>query len=276
MLMGEIKTTTGRVRFLRIFRLSILIAAMAGAALLFGVACSQEEVDSTAALAENIVAGKQLYIDKGCSVCHGEDGEGTSIAPSLSGHNAEQTKRQVRTPLGTMPRSGPESISDAELEKIVDYIESLDPSAAHVEPVVMEDALVIHHWMALNALESDNPDEAEHHVLYIIDIVIDPEHKSQAEDALADIRAGDYHDASHTIEEMIITKAEPGLAMEDLHLQLALVSIGAEDAADAKHHLDYYIDTVTGHDKEHAEEALELLEQGNFHDAEHEVEELLE
>ncbi len=277
--MREIKTTMGQVRFLGIFRLSVLVAALAGAALLFSVACgSQGEVTppSTTTSPANVVEGKQLYIDKGCAVCHGQDGEGTSIAPSLSGHNAEQTKRQVRSPLGTMPRSGPEDISDIELGKIIDYIESLDPLAAHIEPVAMEDALVIHHWMALNALESDNPDEAEHHVVHIIDIVVDPEHKSQVEDALADIRAGDYHDASHTIEEMIITKAEPGLTMKDLHLQLALASVSSQDGEDAIHHIERYIDEVTGHDKEHAQEALELLEQGNFHDAEHEIKELLE
>ncbi len=140
----------------------------------------------------------------------------------------------------------------------------------------MDDALLMHHWMALNALESDNPDEAEHHVSHIIEIVIDPEHKSKMEDILEDIQAGDHHDASHAIEEMIVTKAKPELAMKELHLQLALTSIGGEDAVDAEHHLNHYIDMVTWDERVRGEEVIELLEQDNFHDAEHEVEELLE
>ena len=45
---------------------------------------------------------------------------------------------------------------------------------------------------------------------------------------------------------------------------------------DAKHHLNHYIDMATGDEKVRGEEVIELLEQDNFHDAEHEVEELLE
>ena len=210
------------------------------------------------------------------SVCHGQNAEGTGIAPALPGHNLEQIKRQVRNPLGNMPRSGSEQISDDELEKIVDYIESLSPVAEHIEPVIMEDTLVMHHMMALKALESDNPDEAEHHVQHILALVADPEHKAQMEDVLENIEAGEHHDASHAIEEMLVVKAEPELAMTELHLQLALAAIGGDDSEDAQHHLEHFIDLVTGDEKEQAQEAIELLEQGNIHDTEHEVEELLE
>ncbi len=223
-----------------------------------------------------VAAGIQLYVDKGCAVCHGQNAEGTSIAPSLSGHNAEQVTRQVRNPLGTMPSSSPEQISDDELEKIIGYIESLSPVAEHVEPVAMEDALVMHHWMALSALEADNPDDAEHHVSHIIEFVTDAAHKAQMEAILEAIQAGDYHDASHDTEEMLVTKAEPELALKELHLQMALASIGSENSEDAKHHIEHYIDLVEGHDKEHALEVIDLLAQGNFHDAEHEVGEMLE
>ena len=200
---------------------------------------------------DHVAAGSQLFIDKGCAVCHGENAEGTDIAPALPGHNEEQIKRQVRNPLGEMPPLGPELISDDELEMIAVYIESLEYDDEHIEPVAMDDALVMHHWMALNALESDNPDEAEHHVLHIIEIVIDPEHKSQMEDVLEDIQAGHYHDASHATEEMIVTKAKPGLAMKELHLQLALTSIGGENLEEAKHHLTHYNDMATEDEKAH-------------------------
>ena len=279
MSVGEVKTTMGQVRFLRLFRTRVLVTALIGAAVLFSVACAQpEEVTpaSTPTPVDHVVAGRQLFIGKGCATCHGQNAEGTDIAPALQGHNEEQIKRQVRNPLGSMPRSGPAMVSDDELEMITDYIVSLEYDGEHIEPLAMEDALAMHHWMALSALDSDNPDEAKHHVLHIIEIVIDPEHKSRMADILEYIQAGDHHDASHDIEEMIVTKTKPELAMKELHLQLALASIGGDDSVDAKHHLDHYIDMVTGHEKEHAQEAIELLEQGNFHDAEHEVEELLE
>ena len=76
---------------------------------------------------DTVAVGRQLYIDKGCAVCHGQNGEGTDIAPALPGHNEEQVKRNVRSPVGNMPRSSPEQISDDELEMIADYIGSLSP-----------------------------------------------------------------------------------------------------------------------------------------------------
>ena len=274
-----VKTTMGQARFLHLFRMRILAAVLISAAVLFGIACGGPETVppvSPPTSVDRIVAGGQLFIDKGCAVCHGQNAEGTDIAPALPGHNAEQIKRQVRSPLGTMPRSGPEQISGDELEKIVDYIESLAPVAEHVEPVAMEDALVMHHWMALSALEVDNPDEADHHVRHILKLVTDLEHKTRMESVLEDIQAGHHHDASHAIEEMLAGTADPGLSLKSLHLQLALSAFAAEDLENVKHHLEHFIDIATGDERVRGEEAIDLLEQGNIHDAEHEVEELLE
>jgi thioredoxin-like negative regulator of GroEL len=96
------------------------------------------------------------------------------------------------------------------------------------------------------------------------------------EAALEDLQAGHHHDASHAIEEMMAGKAAPELELEDLHLQLVLAAIGGGDLEDAKHHLEHNIEMATGDEKERVQEALELLEQGNIHDAEQKVEELLE
>ncbi len=128
----------------------------------------------------------------------------------------------------------------------------------------------------MSALEADNPDEAEHHISHILELVTDSEHKAQMEDILETIQAGHHHDASHDIEEMLAGTADPGLSLKNLHLQLALGAFANEDLEDIKHHLEHYIDMVTGDEKVRGEEVIELLEQGNFHDAEHEVEELLE
>jgi thioredoxin-like negative regulator of GroEL len=175
-----------------------------------------------------------------------------------------------------MPRFGPEKISDEELEMIADYIESLAPVAEHQEPLAMEDALVVHHWMAFYALDSGNKAEAEHHVSHILELVTDPEHKAQMEEALGRLRAGDLHDASHAIENMLAGKAAPELPLENMHLQLALTALETRDVEEAKHHLQHFVDLATGDEKAQGEKAIGLLEQGNIHDAEHEVEGLLE
>lgn len=258
----------------------MLAVTIAGVALLLGVACGggNDVVPSPTGppVADDLPEGRQLFTEKGCAACHGANAEGTNIAPALPGHNAEQVKRAARNPMGNMPRFGLELINDAELAKIGGYIESLERTEQHVEPVDMENALAIHHLMALESLESGNPDEAEHHVGHIIETVTDAAHKSQMEDVLQDVRSGDDHDASHAIEEMLILRTDTEFSMKQLHLQLALTSIGADKLDDAKHHVEHFIELVTGHDAEHAGEAIDLLGQGNADDASHEIEELLE
>ncbi len=266
-------------RFLRLFPTRALAVALIGTAVLFSVACGGGKdvtPTPTPTPVDHVAAGKQLFIDKGCAACHGQNAEGTNIASSLPEHNAEQVIRQVRSPVGSMPRYSPEQISDDELEMITDYIGSLAPAEEHVEPVAMEDALVVHHWMALSALEADNPDEAEHHIRHILELVTDLEHKAQMEEVMEYVQAGDFHDASHTIEEMLAGKADPELSLKNLHLQLALGAFEVKKLEDAKHHLEHFIDLATGDEKARGEEAIDLLEQGNIDDAEHEVEELLE
>ncbi len=225
---------------------------------------------------ESVAAGQQLFIDNGCVSCHGQNAEGTDIALALPGHNKEQVKRAVRSPVGSMPRFGLEQISDDELEMIADYIESLVPVAEHREPVAMEAVLVVHHWMVLYALEADNRADAEDHLRHILELVTDPEHKAQMEEVMEQVQAGDLHDVSHAIEGIMVEKAEPGLSLEDLHLQLVLAAFEAGELEDARDHLEHFVDLVTGDEKVRGEEIIDLLEQGNIHDAEHEVEELLE
>ncbi len=255
----------------------LVVAFMIAFSVLLVISCGGVEPASTPTTpVDRVAAGKQLFIDKGCAACHGLNAEGTNIAPALPGHNTEQVMRQVRSPVGSMPLSSPEQISDDELEMIADYIGSLEHEDEHIEPVDMDDALVMHHWMALYALESDNEAEAEHHLHHILELVTDPEHKAQMGEVLEHIQAGDFHDASHALEEILVEKADPGVSLENLHLQLALAALEAEDLDDAKHHIEYFIGLATGDEKARGEEIIDLMEQGRIHDAEHEVEELLE
>jgi mono/diheme cytochrome c family protein len=226
--------------------------------------------------ADHAAEGKQLYLAKGCAACHGQNAEGSDIAPALPGHTKEQVLRQVRTPVGNMPSFGPEKISDDELEMIADYIAGLAPgSGGHGESIAMEDTLVIHHRMALSALDAGNMAEAEHHVRHILELVTDAEHKAQMGKVLENLQAGKIHDAEHAIENMLASEVDPGLTLENLHLQLTLAALEARDLEDAKHHLQHSIEMATGDEKGRAEEVLDLVEQGKLHDARHEVEELL-
>ena len=85
---------------------------------------------STSAPSEQVAEGHALFQAKGCAACHGTNAEGTAIAPALASHTREQVVRQARSPVGTMPRFGPDQVSDAELELIAAYIVSLAPSRA--------------------------------------------------------------------------------------------------------------------------------------------------
>ena len=47
--------------------------------------------------------GQELFVSKGCAACHGQNAEGSAIAPALPGHSKQMVKRQVRTPRFQMP-----------------------------------------------------------------------------------------------------------------------------------------------------------------------------
>jgi len=84
-------------------------------------------------------AGIRLYIAAGCVACHGADGRGSTFAPMLPGHNAEQVKRYVRNPVGKMPRFGNDKLSDADLETPAAYIAALPvPETASRPPDAVE------------------------------------------------------------------------------------------------------------------------------------------
>ena len=222
--------------------------------------------------------GEQLFQAKGCATCHGMSAEGSAIAPALPGHSADQVRRQVRSPIGTMPRFGPDRISDGELESLVAFIGGLVPPQAHEEPTGLpsDDAVVMHHWMALTSLTAGDVSEAIHHVRHIIDLVEDPEHAHRMEEVLAGLEAGQLHDAEHEIESMLAGTAEPELGIAELHLQLALGAVRIHDVAGAAHHLNHFIDEASGPEKGEAEEALRLLVAGDGEEAERAIMEVME
>ncbi|MBI2857086.1 MAG: c-type cytochrome [Chloroflexi bacterium] len=83
---------------------------------------------------EAVRAGRSLYVDLGCDLCHGAQAEGGEKAPGLADLTAAKIRDQVREPQrGTdspYPRAmkpvSRDALTDAELELIVQFLLSLN------------------------------------------------------------------------------------------------------------------------------------------------------
>ncbi len=222
-----------------------------------------------------LAQGKQVYTTF-CAGCHGVEAQGTALAPALPGHSEPVVKRQVRSPIGTMPPFSLSIISDQELDQIVDFIVSLPVTEKHAEPADMEGELVLHHWMAIYAIEEGDAQDAMHHIDHILRLVTEPEHKHRMEETGEFIRQGKFHNAEHEIEEMLAGQADADLRSSEMHLRLAMASVALQSAQDAIHHMEHFLIVADGAAAEHAREVVGLLEVGELHEAEHEIAALVE
>ena len=255
--------------------ISAIVAVLGAALLTMGCAGASDSTNApvagptSAPSASAARTGQQLFVSKGCSACHGQNAEGSAIAPALPGHTETQIRKQVRNPIGNMPTYSLDGLNEDELGELVEYITGLRSGAEHVEPTGLgEDAaLNMHHWMALSALRAENAEEAQHHMQHIINLAEDAEHRQIVEEALEKLSAGDPHTAEHHMEGVLAGKAEPNLSPSELHLQLALTAVSGHGYRDAEHHLEHFIGGATGEQKEQAQSALEQLSAGNAHDA---------
>jgi len=225
-----------------------------------------------------VTVGHDLMIAKGCAACHGQNGEGSAIAPALAGHTEAQVKRQVRSPRFQMPAFSKEQVSDEELDAIIHYIASLESEGhAHAEAENAQLGVIVemHHWMALEALKADVLEDAIHHVEHIIELLDEGEHQDRMKVIREELQVSNIHDAEHEIEEMLAGKAAPDLTLAQLHLRQALVALAVEGLADARHHVEHFRELVRAQKAQRAAEILELLGKSELHQAEHEIQELL-
>ena len=74
---------------------------------------------------------------------------------------------------------------------------------------------------------------------------------------------------------MLAVRAAPDLTLAQLHLRQALVALAVTDLADAQHHMVHFQELASSPEVEQVAEILDLLEQGDLHQAEHEIQELL-
>jgi len=219
-------------------------------------------------------AGRQVYVEAGCSACHGLNAEGTDVGPSLAGHAAAQVHQQVRSPLAQMPAYAEAQLSDEDLEKIALYIAGLEPMEEHMEPVKLPEVLAIHHWMAISGITAGDRGDALHHVGHIIEMV-EGEHRETMEKAGALLREGDLHEAEHLIEEMLAGKAKPELTLAQLSLRLALTAVDQRDREEAIHQMRHFLERARGAERKKGEAVLAHLREGDLHGAEHGIADLL-
>lgn len=230
----------------------------------------QEEALSTAAL-----RGQEVFNTVGCVTCHGQDAEGTAVAPALPGHTEAEVRRQVRAPVGIMPLFPPDKLTDSQLDDLVAYITSLEGGHAHEKSADVGAEMEMHHWMALFAIEDGNIEEGRHHVQHIIELT-EGDHQARMQNVLTKLETGDLHDAAHEIEGMLAGVLGDGVSEETMHLKLALSSARIGDAEGAVHHVNHFIDVADGAGHEAGEAILALVEAGDLEEAEHELVELLE
>lgn len=224
--------------------------------------------------AGDVADGKKLYVQAGCSACHGLSGQGTKIGPAVAGHTAAEVQRQVRAPLDTMPAYSVARLSNDSLRKIGVYIVSLQPLRQHTEPSALPNLVATHHWLAITALKAGNERDALHHVAHIAERV-QGEHLQAMREVRRLLRAGKLHDAEHLIEDMLAGRAEPKLSAKRLHLRVALSAIEARSSADARHHLGHFIRLARGAERKRAQTLLASLRRGDLHGAKHGVGDLL-
>jgi mono/diheme cytochrome c family protein len=69
--------------------------------------------------------GKQLFVVDGCASCHGLDGRGGTIAPSIVGTKADKLRVKMQVGPQGMPAYAPGALTDQDLAAIAAYLDAL-------------------------------------------------------------------------------------------------------------------------------------------------------
>lgn len=118
----------------------------------------------------------------------------------------------------------------------------------------------LHHWQAIRSIENGDFDDALHHVEHLVGLVEGDDREALA-DITLDLREGRPHTAHHELEGMLIGYVGPDLSEDQVHLQIALFSLDADDPSDAAHHVAHFLAAYPGRELADAEAAiLQLIE----------------
>jgi len=228
-------------------------------------------------LSADAAAGFELYTTVGCAACHGAAGEG-NVGPALAGHTRDQVFRQVRTPKGDIMPAFPEDrLSDADIENIVVWIDSLGSEMVmeHAEEAEADGATpelsmteADHLRLILDSLSAGNEADATHHAQHLVEDA-SPEALPLAEKVLADLQAGNIHEVEVETGDALGSLADAEFNVVSVHLGMALSASQRDDAADVDHHLESAVLAAANHD--HAAQMQQMLDDWRQGDDPHDV-----
>ena len=120
------------MRSRKLVSLAIILAAILAA---FGFSPGDAHAQAAkpaGASAAGIATGKAVFTAAGCSACHGEQGQGTSLAPALvpPPTDVQGLIAYARKPTGKMPPVPAATASDQQLADVHAYLQSLAPKTS--------------------------------------------------------------------------------------------------------------------------------------------------
>lgn len=154
------------------------------------------------------VQGQRLFA-LNCGECHSDDGSGTDEAPTVLGHTADQVIEQVRNPEGDMAAIPADTLSDADLVLIAEYVASLGGEEAlpQIEP---SDEERIHLEAAFEAIEDYENMDREAAITHLDQAIAlaAGDAAELYEDLLASVKAEKAGNARHELKELLGLEAE--------------------------------------------------------------------
>jgi cytochrome c553 len=70
--------------------------------------------------------GRQLFVADDCAACHGLDGRGGIIGPSIVGITSDKLRTKTQVGPKGMPAFAPDALSDADLAAIAAYLQAMN------------------------------------------------------------------------------------------------------------------------------------------------------
>lgn len=68
--------------------------------------------------------GQMLFFRYGCMSCHGQQGRGSAVGKDISDESARDISKKVRSGPKAMPSFSASELSDADLEKLIEFLRS--------------------------------------------------------------------------------------------------------------------------------------------------------
>jgi mono/diheme cytochrome c family protein len=146
----------------------LLLLAIGSSLLIMGAAVGFAQEDDDGLMLDDpvlIERGREVYLTVGCAACHGQNAEGSDIAPALPGHSEFAVRRQVRAPIGIMPIFTPDQLPTEDVDALVAYIINLEVGDVGHDAhggLQAGDVVFAHHWLVWLEIEAGDTEEALH------------------------------------------------------------------------------------------------------------------